>query len=247
MTLLTPKQAASILFVSSQTLRRWEEEGKITSQRTNGGHRRYVAEEVEQLRLLNQTGSKQEPLEEENKISDIASKQTEAEISWLWVTGLFALIYVALFIGSLFANSLIQIPISMSSFFLIAMAFILTSSMTTMTNRRRSIIVITAFAVVVGSISIFMGASGSGKGERAFKQTTPVLSSMRDKALTNAKCQASKSKIADDSQDTIDYSADQIRLDAEPFINPGTQKATILENTKGWLDAMVSKYNQYCY
>jgi putative resolvase len=35
------KEASAILGVSVDTLRRWEKEGKITSQRTDGGHRRY--------------------------------------------------------------------------------------------------------------------------------------------------------------------------------------------------------------
>lgn len=35
------KKAAEILGVSSRTLRRWEEQGKIKSDRTSGGHRRY--------------------------------------------------------------------------------------------------------------------------------------------------------------------------------------------------------------
>lgn len=35
------KEASAILGVSSDTLRRWDKEGKITSQRTDGGHRRY--------------------------------------------------------------------------------------------------------------------------------------------------------------------------------------------------------------
>ena len=38
---LSRSEAAYILGVSTDTLRRWEKEGKITSTRTEGGHRRY--------------------------------------------------------------------------------------------------------------------------------------------------------------------------------------------------------------
>jgi len=41
------KKASIMLSVSKETLRRWEKEGKITSQRTEGGHRRY---DVDKLR-----------------------------------------------------------------------------------------------------------------------------------------------------------------------------------------------------
>ena len=39
--LLSIQEAADLLGVSTNTLRRWETEGKITSERTVGGHRRY--------------------------------------------------------------------------------------------------------------------------------------------------------------------------------------------------------------
>lgn len=38
------KEASGLIGVSIPTLRRWEKEGKITSQRTRGGHRRYTLE-----------------------------------------------------------------------------------------------------------------------------------------------------------------------------------------------------------
>ncbi len=38
---LSSSEAAYLLGVSTDTLRRWEKEGKITSSRTEGGHRRY--------------------------------------------------------------------------------------------------------------------------------------------------------------------------------------------------------------
>lgn len=41
MTKLTISEAAKLKGVSTDTLRRWEEEGKLTPERTSGGHRRY--------------------------------------------------------------------------------------------------------------------------------------------------------------------------------------------------------------
>jgi len=48
--LLSPKEAARILGVSTQCLRIWEQHGKIKPIKTEGGHRRYVQQEVERLR-----------------------------------------------------------------------------------------------------------------------------------------------------------------------------------------------------
>lgn len=42
----TIKEASDILGVSISTLRRWEKEGKITSSKTSGGHRRYSIEDL---------------------------------------------------------------------------------------------------------------------------------------------------------------------------------------------------------
>lgn len=43
---LTVSQAASLLFVSTQTLRRWEEQNLIAVSYTVGGHRRYKLSDV---------------------------------------------------------------------------------------------------------------------------------------------------------------------------------------------------------
>jgi predicted site-specific integrase-resolvase len=40
--LYTPKQLSKLFGVTSETLIQWEKEGKITAQKTPGGHRRYV-------------------------------------------------------------------------------------------------------------------------------------------------------------------------------------------------------------
>ncbi len=44
--LLSIQEAADLLGVSTNTLRRWEAEGKITSERTVGGHRRYQVSDL---------------------------------------------------------------------------------------------------------------------------------------------------------------------------------------------------------
>lgn len=46
MTKLTISEAAKLKGVSTDTLRRWEEEGKLTPERTSGGHRRYELSEL---------------------------------------------------------------------------------------------------------------------------------------------------------------------------------------------------------
>lgn len=48
--LLTPAEAARILSIHPQTLRRWETEGKIVSSRTDGGHRRFIEQDVLELK-----------------------------------------------------------------------------------------------------------------------------------------------------------------------------------------------------
>lgn len=45
--MLTIEEAAERLGVSTITLRRWEKAGKITAQRTQGGHRRYALADIE--------------------------------------------------------------------------------------------------------------------------------------------------------------------------------------------------------
>ena len=47
----TIEEASNMLGVSKETLRRWERKGKITSERTQGKHRRYKKETID--RLLN--------------------------------------------------------------------------------------------------------------------------------------------------------------------------------------------------
>jgi excisionase family DNA binding protein len=46
---LTPAEAAAVLKVDTSTLRRFEDQGKLTSGRTVGGHRRYWEQDVRAL------------------------------------------------------------------------------------------------------------------------------------------------------------------------------------------------------
>lgn len=50
--LMTPGEVARLFHVNTKTVSRWARSGKITSVRTLGGHRRYLAREIEAL--LNQ-------------------------------------------------------------------------------------------------------------------------------------------------------------------------------------------------
>jgi len=47
--LLTPSEVASLFGVDPKTVTRWATEGKLTSLRTLGGHRRYIESEVRSL------------------------------------------------------------------------------------------------------------------------------------------------------------------------------------------------------
>ncbi|MFC1653965.1 recombinase family protein [Patescibacteria group bacterium] len=50
--LLTIKEAAKELGVSTKTIRRWEKQGKIDSIRTSGGHRRFRLKEISPERMV---------------------------------------------------------------------------------------------------------------------------------------------------------------------------------------------------
>lgn len=47
--LINIKEASEMLGVDQKTLRRWESDGKITSKKTKGGHRRYLLSEIQAL------------------------------------------------------------------------------------------------------------------------------------------------------------------------------------------------------
>lgn len=50
--LIAIKEAANLLGVDQKTLRRWESNGKISSQKTVGGHRRYLLSDIEEMQGL---------------------------------------------------------------------------------------------------------------------------------------------------------------------------------------------------
>lgn len=56
--LLTPAEVAGLFRVDPKTITRWAKDGRLTSIRTLGGHRRYDAAEVEAL--LNGTRTERE-------------------------------------------------------------------------------------------------------------------------------------------------------------------------------------------
>jgi excisionase family DNA binding protein len=47
--LLTPAEVAAMFRVDPKTVTRWAKQGKLTSIRTLGGHRRYRASEIRKL------------------------------------------------------------------------------------------------------------------------------------------------------------------------------------------------------
>lgn len=49
-TLLTLEEASIYLNVSKPTLRRWDRIGKLKSERTGGGHRRYTIESLDKIK-----------------------------------------------------------------------------------------------------------------------------------------------------------------------------------------------------
>lgn len=55
---LTTKEVARLCRVSDATLKRWEDAGLLRSERTNGGHRRFRAEEVARFQRENSLGLK---------------------------------------------------------------------------------------------------------------------------------------------------------------------------------------------
>jgi excisionase family DNA binding protein len=48
-TLLTPREVTALFRVDPKTVTRWADEGRLSSIRTLGGHRRYRASEVHAL------------------------------------------------------------------------------------------------------------------------------------------------------------------------------------------------------
>ena len=49
---MTPGRAAAALGISIETLRRWEQDGKISAFRTPGGQRRFARSEIDRVRAV---------------------------------------------------------------------------------------------------------------------------------------------------------------------------------------------------
>jgi MerR family transcriptional regulator, heat shock protein HspR len=80
--LYTVAQATELLGVNPPTLRRWEREGLVTPQRTEGGQRRYSRRELEQLRHVAQladegitTAGIRKVLELQDRIDRLAARE----------------------------------------------------------------------------------------------------------------------------------------------------------------------------
>ena len=60
---LTPKEAAAILNVSTESIRNWTKAGKLNAITTLGGHRRFLADEINRFtsRTLNQSSPNKKP------------------------------------------------------------------------------------------------------------------------------------------------------------------------------------------
>ena len=55
---LSIHEAADLLKVSTKTLRRWEESGKLIAQRTEGGHRRYLLSRITSFKKSHKSSPK---------------------------------------------------------------------------------------------------------------------------------------------------------------------------------------------
>ena len=51
-------EAADLLKVSTKTLRRWEDAGKLIAERTDGGHRRYLLAKISSFKKSSSLGPK---------------------------------------------------------------------------------------------------------------------------------------------------------------------------------------------
>lgn len=58
--IMTPAEVAEVFHVDPRTVTRWANQGRISSFRTPGGHRRFLREEVEALRKKTSLAARQE-------------------------------------------------------------------------------------------------------------------------------------------------------------------------------------------
>lgn len=75
---ITPSEAASILAVHPETLRRYQEEGLISSEKTPGGHRRYDRDEIESFRDIRVTSTRKGNQTIEEKLSGSEASRMRA-------------------------------------------------------------------------------------------------------------------------------------------------------------------------
>jgi excisionase family DNA binding protein len=68
--MLTIGQAATLLGVSIDTLRRWESQGKLVPVRTDGNHRRYTEEHISKAREMMSAGKPEQIFAHCVRVSD---------------------------------------------------------------------------------------------------------------------------------------------------------------------------------
>lgn len=82
MDFINAKEATALLHVSAETLRRWADEGKIETIRTDGGHRRYLKSDVLQLKnkasvdTNPKASSPKDAIAKASRPEDVSSKDT---------------------------------------------------------------------------------------------------------------------------------------------------------------------------
>jgi excisionase family DNA binding protein len=79
--MITIDEASKLLGVTAKTMRLWEKEGKITSYRTEGGHRRYEVVEITQFK--NKSIIEKNNIESKIKAIEISLENVKTVISLL--------------------------------------------------------------------------------------------------------------------------------------------------------------------
>lgn len=199
---LTPKQAAEILDIHPETLRRWEQDGKINSTKTNGGHRRYLETDVLELKAA-------EPKEVQT-VEQIHKGFVKDEIIiFLMITALL----IVLISVYLFADSIGQL--APTAIMLLAIVFIGALVKTFFyrmhvmqanpaAKSSRFLYSLMGLQILIG-ITIFpmfavtMNKS-SEQGKQAITRMDQAFEANARNAVTNAKCEKSRVLIAKNNQ-----------------------------------------------
>jgi len=74
-------QAAELLSCSVDTLRRWEEEGRLTMRRSPGGHREMAVEEVRRLLAARPTRSANKKSSARNQLEAVVTKVVKDRVA----------------------------------------------------------------------------------------------------------------------------------------------------------------------